>query len=414
MGPNGPMRGPNGPMMGPVPQQGPIVTPAMRRLMQTIEQRMLETRAFISLPMIDQFHLVHGIVNQFLNVPNFVSMSPDDKIRFLISGQNGFTCAHTFTLFTYPQQLQLLSLIQLDYINTTKASAVPTVATPAVMNITAQIQNEPENRITFASKDDKIVAPWQKKPTTSSTSFGTEESAINFDTISAQDRYEKATRLQASFQENQTVQDPETLSNSSDSDQIPPAPEPPQFNPTRSPSISPPTLPAQLNRVQSPGTFYRRSRSRSISRSRRSPTPSLSPPPPRILSPFSSALLSSPLLRYNRSLSKSPVDDYRRGLSPVRSNYRHNSPSPMKRTRSPSPLSYVPRYSPPRTKHRYRSRSPERLEKHYRPQSPPSRKQRSRSPLWDDDQLMAKSSGQYTIGASTDSMCSVLLVHIAR
>ncbi|XP_055632083.1 uncharacterized protein LOC129771947 [Toxorhynchites rutilus septentrionalis] len=409
---NGPMMGPNGPMMGPIPPQGPIVTPAMRRLMQTIERQMIGTQAFSSLPMIDQFQLVHGIVNQLLNVPNFVSMSSDDKIRYLISGQNGFSCAHTFTLFTYPQQQQLLSLIYTDYMNTINTPANPSVVTSAIINIPVQQTHaHAEADISNAMKDDETMAPWQKKPATSvaSTSFGNGESVKQFDVVSAQDRFEEATRLQASIQDNQIDQEADASSSSSDSDHIPPAPEPPQFNPTRSRSISPPTLPPQLNRVQSPSSFYRRSRSRSVSRSRlsRSRTPASLP---RNLSPFSSALLSSPLLRYNRSLSKSPQKS-----SPLRGKYRHESPTRKKRaSRSRSPYSYQTRHVSPKGSSRYRnhsrSRSPERLrcspsrsfEKRYQKLSPP-RKQRSRSPLWDDEKsTQAKSSEQYPIGASTD------------
>ncbi|XP_039432134.1 uncharacterized protein LOC120414878 [Culex pipiens pallens] len=107
-----------GPMgsAGPMNNSGPNITPAMRKLMQKIEAEMSDTQAFCTMPMMEQLKLVDGIIKQHRTFKKFTSLSVDDKIKHLISGANGFGCAYSFTLFTYPQQHMLLSLIHADYI----------------------------------------------------------------------------------------------------------------------------------------------------------------------------------------------------------------------------------------------------------------------------------------------------------
>lgn len=353
MGPGGPMMGPGGPMMGPgapMNQSSPIVTPAMRRLMQVIESKMMNIQAFTSLPMIEQFRLVHGIVNQFINVPQFLTMRPDAKINFLISGQNGFAYANTFTLFTYPQQLQLLSLIQHDYLNTINAPAGPSVVqvVPSqgsmipdpTMNPEPPFEAFPNNTSDPTAASDNL-APWQTKASKPPIETETSDDSIYATVpLSAQDRFEKAEKLRLESDSKESKNpDVMSVSSDSDSDSIPPAPEPPQFSTRRSRSASP-ELPSSLRRARSrsPYSYQRRSRSRSLSRTRLS----RSPRGRTSLSPFSKALLSSPLLRYDRSVSKSP-DRYHRSKSPVlRTVYRSDrlrsrSRSPVYRSRSRSP-----------------------------------------------------------------------------
>lgn len=346
MGPGGPMMGPGGPVMGPVgPMMGPggpvntnpIVTPAMRRLMQVIESKMMNIQAFSALPMIEQFRLVHGVVNQFIHVPHFLNMKPDAKINFLISGQNGFAYANTFTLFTYPQQLQLLSLIQQDYLNTINASAGPTIMQGPPLGPTGQpelqMNQETPNKNSHNSNSDDVnakvnLAPWQTKESKPPNQTDTMDSLYTTVPLSAQERFEKGEKL--------LLKNDDVLSVSSDNS-IPPAPAPPQFSPRKSRSESP-ILPSSLSRVRSRSPFYdrRRSRSRSPSRIRLSRSPvKRSPHRRKNLSPFSEALLSSPLSRYNRSTSKSPNRPLRTERRAGRN--RSRSRSPMYRSRSRSP-----------------------------------------------------------------------------
>ncbi|KXJ74554.1 hypothetical protein RP20_CCG013415 [Aedes albopictus] len=364
MGPGGPMMGPGGPVMGPggPVNQNPIVTPAMRRLMQVIESRMLNIQAFTSLPMIEQFRLVHGIVNQFINVPHFLEMKPDAKINFLISGQNGFAYANTFTLFTYPQQLQLLSLIHQDYLSTINAPAGPAVvqAPPQVPKDHPNRPFEvPPNNVPEPIPESNNLAPWQTKESKPPIETDTLDDSIYATVpLSAQDRFEKAEKLRLESESKQ-LKNEDALSVSSNSDSIPPAPEPPQFSTRRSRSDSP-VLPSSLRRVRSRSPY---SRSRSPSRTRLSRSPTMrSSQRRKSLSPFSKALLSSPLLRYDRSVSKSP-DRYRRNPSPaLRTVYR----SERRRSRSRSPVN------------RSRSRSPRRSTQKGIPQSRVYRRSRSK------------------------------------
>ncbi|XP_065089543.1 uncharacterized protein LOC135710792 [Ochlerotatus camptorhynchus] len=450
MGPGGPMMGPGGPMMGPggpINQNPPIVTPAMRRLMQMIESQMINIQTFSSLPMIEQFRLVHGVVNQFIQVPQFVDMKPDDKIRFLISGQHGFAYANTFTLFTYPQQLQLLALIQQDYWNTINSTPVPTIMQGSAPDQIMQsdpvaVNPDPpslqEEEIPDPMDGEDIVAPWQIKssnppPPTKTTP---DRSIYNTIPLSAQDRFEKAEKLRLEVELNDSKNSDKvlTVSSDSDSDCIPPAPEPPQFSSKKSCSISPLTLPPRLSRIRSlsPVDHYRRSRSRSISRRRLSRSPdSRSPRKRNSLSPFSKALLSSPLLRYDQSASNSP-ERYRQNPSPpLRTAYRPDtssrdkerqrsrsrSPIPSYRSRSRSP--YRPRYTSPsrstrhrrhhqRSRSRSRSRSVGRRsvrKSRSKSESPLSLSPPRKSPspkMWDDPTL-AKQPPRYTFNLDTIS-----------
>ncbi|XP_053684889.1 uncharacterized protein LOC128734626 [Sabethes cyaneus] len=335
MGPQGPIMGPQGPMMGPNgPQSMPFVTPAMKRLMQIVEGNMISIQAFASLPMAEQFHLVHGIINQFQEVPYFIHMSLDKKINYLISGQNGFRCANLFTLFTYPQQLRLLNIIQTDFVNTSRAQAnptgPPTQDQPPVSQQTVQEELETSGSL----------APWQLK--SSRTWTNSDDPAFPSSSLSAQDRFEKAEKFRSS------------------------------------------EATAGTNRAE-----YQKSRSMSVSpimvRSR-----SNSPFKRDSLSPFSSALLSSPLLHYNRSSSKSP--SRLRHRTRARQQSRSRSPNVSYRSRLTSPSSRRDRVytrSPSRSPEfirarSFRSRSPE-----WRPSRKSSslspRRSKNRSPLWDED-----------------------------
>ncbi|KFB37189.1 AGAP001640-PA-like protein [Anopheles sinensis] len=107
-------------MGGLVPMQsgGPQISPRMRGLMQAVEQTMIKSKNFTTLPMLDQFNVVHDIVNHCLNFPYFLALQADEKIRYLIAGRNGFKYTNIFTLFTYPEQVQMLSVIESYYRST--------------------------------------------------------------------------------------------------------------------------------------------------------------------------------------------------------------------------------------------------------------------------------------------------------
>ncbi|XP_055547498.1 uncharacterized protein LOC129731336 isoform X2 [Wyeomyia smithii] len=426
MGPQGPMMGPQGPMMGPQgPMMGrngpnPVVTPAMKRLMQIVESNMIHIQAFASLPMIDQFRLVHGIVNQFQDVPSFIHMKTDKKINYLISG-NGFKCPELFTLFTYPQQLKLLNLIQTDYLNTSMtpdynagppimkapvaythpvASTRPVVSTHPVAKETPVSQKTIQEELETSGS----LAPWQLKP--SRTSTGSNELDFQNKEPSAQDRFEKEQlQLQSSLGSPPQLDDvPDTLSISSESSFIPPAPEPPKFLTSNSPLRSPPIDRADS---RSPINDYLSVRSMSISpinirRSRSNSRNRLSPAKRESLSPLSKALFSTPI-------ETSSSRTRHRHETSVRSKARSRSRSPnlSYRSRRVSPPSRRDRYarSPSRSPEfirvrGYRSRSPERRSYRRSPVrslSPPSRSKASLSlrdsekhPTWDDEILQDK------------------------
>lgn len=417
MGPSGPMMGPGGPMMGPGGpiNPNPIVTPAMRRLMRMIEGQMINIQAFSSLPMIEQFRLVHGIVNQFIQVPQFVDMKPDDKIRFLISGQNGFAYANTFTLFTYPQQLQLLSLIQQDYWNTINSTSGPTIMQgptpgPVPQPVPAPVNPNPstldEEVIPDPMATEDIVAPWQIKSTHAQMPAKAipAKPGFNSSSLSAQNRFEEAEKLKNSKNNEEAM----SISSDSDSDCIPPAPEPPQFSPKRSRSVSPLKLPRARSR--SPTIRYRRSRSRSVSRGRLSRSPKSKSSRKRdSLSPFSKALLSSPLLRFEQSPSKSPSP-------PLVSVPRSSRDRERRRSRSRSPYRsrYVSssrsahqRHRRQRSRSRSRSRSVGRRsvrKSRSKSESPLSLSPPSKSPKMWDDPSYAKQPPRYAFNPDLTSV----------
>ncbi|XP_058467281.1 uncharacterized protein LOC131440216 [Malaya genurostris] len=407
MGPGGPMMGPGGPMMGPNQdaQTAPVVTPAMRRLMQIVEGEMINVRAFSTLPMIEQFHLIHGIVNQFINYPQFLNMKPDKKISFLITGQNGFVYADLFTLFTYPQQLKLLSMIHSDYVNTITAesSDMGPKSMSASNSITYSKPIAPNN-----SEDNGALAPWQIKSTsTSSEAMKSDAGSKKSKLQSAQNRFEEAEKLKrkAGVESNQDDDKVETMTVSSESSVIPPAPDPPEFSTKKSRSISPTPSPVRIGRMlsKSPIPRYRNPRSSSISPSRRvdhrSSALKVQSSSGRrdSLSPLSSALLPSLLLRYNRSRSRSPRryrEERDRYETSTRARYRTRSRSPNLSRRSRYVTSPSPR---DRDYQRQRSRSAERRRVHHaRSRSPqlrgysrtpslsPSPPPRIVSPAWDE------------------------------
>lgn len=132
---------------GPIaPNPGPNITPAMRSLMQKIEAEMSSTQAFCTMPMIEQLRLVDGIIKQHRTFKKFTGMSVDDKIKHLISGANGFDCTYSFTLFTYPQQHMLLSLIHADYIKHHPEALKPEL--PRTVTTIAPVETTPSPVVT--------------------------------------------------------------------------------------------------------------------------------------------------------------------------------------------------------------------------------------------------------------------------
>uniref|UniRef100_A0A182JVU8 RRM domain-containing protein n=1 Tax=Anopheles christyi TaxID=43041 RepID=A0A182JVU8_9DIPT len=134
----GSMNRPAGPMSGgPMQLGGQEISPRMRGLMQTVEAQMMKCKNFKSLSMANQFNLVYDIVNQCITFPYFLSMNGDDKIRYLINGSNGFHQLSIFTLFTYPEQLQMLSIIEDYYRSTSDPGSLPPPAKESTRNETA-------------------------------------------------------------------------------------------------------------------------------------------------------------------------------------------------------------------------------------------------------------------------------------
>uniref|UniRef100_A0A182IJM1 RRM domain-containing protein n=1 Tax=Anopheles atroparvus TaxID=41427 RepID=A0A182IJM1_ANOAO len=129
---------PGGSELGPMPMGSLVpmqhITPRMQGLMQAVEHSMIKSKNFTTLPMLDQFNVVHDVVNHCLNFPLFLALEPDEKIRYLIAGKNGFKYTNIFTLFTYPEQVQMLSVIVEYYHRTVDqgslgpAYSVPTAA----------------------------------------------------------------------------------------------------------------------------------------------------------------------------------------------------------------------------------------------------------------------------------------------
>uniref|UniRef100_A0A182NS18 RRM domain-containing protein n=1 Tax=Anopheles dirus TaxID=7168 RepID=A0A182NS18_9DIPT len=128
---------PGGPSM-PMPMPGPMdpglmgggsqISPRMRSLMQAVEAQMIKSKNFTTLSMGDQFNLVRDVINQCLSYPTFLSMPGDEKIRYLISGTSDFRQINIFTLFTYPEQLKMLSTIESYYRSTCPPGSLPAPA----------------------------------------------------------------------------------------------------------------------------------------------------------------------------------------------------------------------------------------------------------------------------------------------
>ncbi|XP_052865850.1 uncharacterized protein LOC128272141 [Anopheles cruzii] len=113
--------------------RGTPITPLMRRLMQQVEAALLKLRNFTSWSMMDQFNLVHGIICQCRDYPSFLSLDQDEKIRYLIGGQNGFNYVNLWTLCTYPEQLLMLSVIGRYYTGVTNQGAIQSSENPSEM-----------------------------------------------------------------------------------------------------------------------------------------------------------------------------------------------------------------------------------------------------------------------------------------
>ncbi|XP_049530876.1 uncharacterized protein LOC125948653 [Anopheles darlingi] len=110
---------------------GPVmVTPLMRGLMQQVEAALLKSNNFKLIPMMEQYNVVHGIICQCLQFPPFLKLNRDDKIRYLISGQNDFQHVGIFTLLTYPEQLEMLRVIEEYYAKVTNCWPLTSVSTP--------------------------------------------------------------------------------------------------------------------------------------------------------------------------------------------------------------------------------------------------------------------------------------------
>ncbi|XP_053697415.1 uncharacterized protein LOC128744423 [Sabethes cyaneus] len=411
--PNVPVRDPNGPALihnhppvrlsgptGPVMaadrlyfRSGHFVSPLMQRLIHKVRENMRSIPAFTSLPNKYQFFLVLGIVTQLQDVPGFFYMQPDEQIHCLISGMYGFRSASSFSYFTYPEKLKLLDLIREHYATSTGALNHPTG--PPV--IEATLLDHEQSQWMDNHGQSTVVQTSQAELNTIEVEFptSTESYDPSFQTNSApaSNQFEQeAEEEQEQLQTNVAVQSDdavEVLSVSSDSSYIPPAPEPPQFSRTSSPIESPPTF----GRADSMSPISDCQKSISLSPRHATRARSKTPSKRKSLSPFSRALLSSPLLRIERTRSKSPRPSSssrtrHRHKSPVRVRHRSRSRSPVRvkrRSRSRSPVRVRHRSrsrSPVRVRHRSRSRSPVRVRHRSRSRSPVrvQRRSRSRSP----------------------------------
>ncbi|XP_050072208.1 uncharacterized protein LOC126560090 [Anopheles maculipalpis] len=119
------MVGPAATPVGSITVGGQEVSPRMRGLMQTVEAQMIKCKNFTTLPMTDQFNLVRDIVNQCMSYTRFLSMTGEEKIRHLINESKIFQQLNTFTLFTYPEQLQMLAIIEDYYRSTSEPGSLP-------------------------------------------------------------------------------------------------------------------------------------------------------------------------------------------------------------------------------------------------------------------------------------------------
>uniref|UniRef100_A0A182VZE6 RRM domain-containing protein n=1 Tax=Anopheles minimus TaxID=112268 RepID=A0A182VZE6_9DIPT len=128
------------------------ISPLMQGLMQTVEAQMIKCKNFTTLPMMDQFNLVRDIVNQCISFPYFLSMTGDDKVRYLKNEPTGFRQLNTFTLFTYPEQLQMLSIIEDYYRSTSEPGSLPP---PASSSNTMQPTGAQPNATVVLIKDSQ-------------------------------------------------------------------------------------------------------------------------------------------------------------------------------------------------------------------------------------------------------------------
>uniref|UniRef100_A0A182T091 RRM domain-containing protein n=1 Tax=Anopheles maculatus TaxID=74869 RepID=A0A182T091_9DIPT len=202
--------------VGSINVGGQEVSPRMRGLMQTVEAQMIKCKNFTTLPMMDQFHLVRDIVNQCMSYPLFLTMSGEEKIRYLINEPKGFQQLHTFTLFTYPEQLQMLALIEDYYRSTSEPGTLPPPASSSSSSGNSAAK-ESDAKQSLKSNTVDTVLPRDAKDAVAPT-----ESAA------------KANEQPAAAAAAATSNDYDAMD---DDDSIPPAPSPPPLSfRSRSPS----------------------------------------------------------------------------------------------------------------------------------------------------------------------------------
>lgn len=168
---SGGMSRPAGPMSGgPMQLGGQEISPRMRGLMQTVEAQMIKCKNFTSLSMANQFNLVRDIVNQCVTFQYFLSLSGDDKIRYLINGDSGFQQLSSFTLFTYPEQLQMLSIIEDYYRSTSEPGSLP-----------PRSASTPSNTLVVLTNDTGVEAPLPESAPIDSEHLPTGEQDVDDD-----------------------------------------------------------------------------------------------------------------------------------------------------------------------------------------------------------------------------------------
>ncbi|XP_049301074.1 uncharacterized protein LOC125774833 isoform X2 [Anopheles funestus] len=149
--------------MGQTQMGNQEISPRMRGLMQTVEAQMMKCKNFTILPMMDQFNLVRDIVNQCISFPYFLSMTGDDKVRYLKNEPTGFRQLNIFTLFTYPEQLQMLSIIEDYYRSTSEPGSLPPPASSANTMEFAGVQ--PNTTTIVLTDDSKDMTPTEPAAT---------------------------------------------------------------------------------------------------------------------------------------------------------------------------------------------------------------------------------------------------------
>ncbi|XP_055523399.1 uncharacterized protein LOC129717489 [Wyeomyia smithii] len=111
-------------------QELPPITPAMLMLMQKVETLMQHIPTFTNMPMTEQFHLINSIVNYIITRPNYFEIPQEARYAALLAGQHGFRYAHVLYRFTRAHALQLLSLIEADYVETVNKAMVQAEPAP--------------------------------------------------------------------------------------------------------------------------------------------------------------------------------------------------------------------------------------------------------------------------------------------